>query len=398
VPGLLQYDALPGDSSRRGQEPTPARPQDTQAGYQGYHPQVATTPVNVCGEVIDTRSLRGFIRLFFYDGYKPPVGTEVEVYHDYVLGTELAGTLVIRDWEGNQAIAAPRAWEEVKVSRGDHVECVMQVPASAAPAFPPVPEVQTAVKQPTPAAPPAPTPAAKPAAPATNVAATTPAPPARKFIPAKPVENSAATTSVAARPASAPMKTEASSTEREAAEVVEKPSFAESSLSAVQRVFSLSKSKASSPPAQPTTDEATRPAMTALSKAVPSARSTSAKAVPAAKTSGPAPIIRPSDLKRTAPAAQPTVAAAGQPKSTSPALAEMLRLPSSAQQRSPMGDIGRDELPAPRQAQAPIVPAPVVRPQAKVVPASANLPTDAPLIERLPPIVSPTEARRGSGF
>jgi hypothetical protein len=108
------------------------------------------------------------------------------------------------------------------------------------------------------------------------------------------------------------------------------------------------------------------------------------------------------DQRKTAPPAQPTfVPAERTPERTtpSPALAAMLRMPSGSEQRGPLGAIGHDPLPAAQQAQAPAAaPAPIVRPPARVVPASAALPAEEPLIERLPPIVSPTDARNKARF
>jgi len=89
---------------------------------------------NVCGEVVQGKSNRGYVRVAFAEGIKPPVGTVLQVYHDYVLRTENTGTLTIVDYEGHHAIAGPRAWENTKVALGDYVECSIRVPATVAPA------------------------------------------------------------------------------------------------------------------------------------------------------------------------------------------------------------------------------------------------------------------------
>jgi hypothetical protein len=386
APGLLQYDALPGEdrgaaaSSRRGQ-PTPAGrgaslPADgrTPATGIGFHPpapSVAMMPIDVCGEVIDTRSAKGFIRVVFADNRRPPVGTELEVYHQYVLGTEFAGTLVIRDYEGHHAIAVQREWDRVKVTRGDHVECMMQVPVSESPALPSPPTVSTVQQEPTPARPPVVV--AKPVAPA--------APPT-----ARPAARASAATPRESEPAEADVQASLASFDAAA-------SIARAT-SSVERIFTLSTEKAAR---QPTAAKSTAPS--AISKAAPAARSVSATSA----NSAPAPIVKPDEVTRPARAVYPAagtspLAAASrlEPQEASPktewpgvspgvssALAEMLRLPS--QQAAPQSR------PATSTSAAP-----VSRPVAGVVPASATLPAAGANsgIERLPPIVSPTEAYR----
>jgi hypothetical protein len=395
APGLLHYDALPGEASgaatsrrRTNQQPTPAvrgasLPQAggtpaTSVGFQPPLPTVATMPIDVCGEVVDTRSSKGFIRVVFADNRRPPVGTELEVYHQYVLGTEFAGTLVIRDYEGHHAIAMPRAWDEVKVTRGDHVECTMQVPVAEAPALPAPPPVQTAQQEPTPARPavvaatPATKPAALPAASAATKAASSPRPAAAT----KVVTRAAATPTaqVAAPPQASEPKTESPASFDAAA------SFARAT-SSVERIFTLSTEKAAG---RPIATRTTAPS--AISKAAPSARPAST----ASTQEFPAPVVNPRDAvrsTRTLPAAamRTTIAPpASEPSrpSASSALAEMLRLPS---QQAP---------PQTRPATTTST-TPVTRPTAGVVPASATLPASAASgIERLPPIVSPEEVRR----
>ena len=97
-------------------------------------PEVATTMQQVTGEVIEGKSSRGFARILFDHNWQPPIGTELDVFHHYVLGTEFTGRLVIAEYDGNYAIAAPQPWDKVKVARGDHVQCMVMVPAPASPA------------------------------------------------------------------------------------------------------------------------------------------------------------------------------------------------------------------------------------------------------------------------
>jgi hypothetical protein len=148
-------------SSRRNRQSPPAASAPNsaalgarQADFERMTPAVPTVPQDVCGEVIEGRSPRGFVRIVFHNNQRPPVGTELEVYHSYLLGAELAGTLVIRDYEGHHAIAAARTWDKVKVSRGDSVECTIQVPAEPAAAATDIaPVVSSAEGTPTPARP-----------------------------------------------------------------------------------------------------------------------------------------------------------------------------------------------------------------------------------------------------
>jgi hypothetical protein len=438
APSILQYDPLPGDastSSRRGQ-PTPAvrgasLPQGrTPATGIGFHPpvpQIATTPVAVCGEVVDTRSAKGAIRVIFADNRRPPVGTELDVYHEYVLGTEFAGTLVIRDYEGNHAIAMAKSWENVKVSRGDQVECVMHIPVAEVQAPPPtqpqVPPVRTAQQEPTPAQPQVEQPEAEPApAPAPVVASRT--------IKASPAA-SAVSKAAGVRPASIPRPhatkvvtktavpaapvTKAVETPEEAVEEDRKPLLdswnagqtISRATSGVERIFTLSTEKAASllPEAKPESQRANAPATiapSALSKAAPATRTARPARVAGAKavsTPAAAPVVKPSDVTRTTRPAPVTSeksavqkAAATTPVATpskptaSNAFSQMLRLPTEQAAPQPR--------PATTQSATPRATSPLTR-GSSVVPASANLP--APIVngtERLPPIVSADEARR----
>jgi hypothetical protein len=109
----------------------------------------------LCGEVIDSKTSRGYARIMFSEDFRPPVGTELQVYHQYVLGPEHQGSLVILDYEGALAVAGPRPWQQTKVSRGDTVECAIQVPELTPPPAPP--EFVAAAERAVPV--PAPTPA-----------------------------------------------------------------------------------------------------------------------------------------------------------------------------------------------------------------------------------------------
>ena len=356
--GGLQVDPLGSVGGARG----------TQVGYSRFTPPVAPVPmmpVNVHGHVIDAGAGKGFVRVAFADGRRPPVGTVLEVYHEYLLGTERVGTLTIRDWDGRQAIAAPRAWDDVKIARGDHVEGVMQVPAEV-PAEPtPAPEVQT-VSAPTPARSPAAQspppvsvaldPLATPASPAaTSPAIETPWPAvtARSILPPPPAapianlppdETAAATTKRAARPplTKVPVMTSAETAPRKS------------------------------------------PGPLATAKSLPTSRP-----APTRVDAVPAPIVRPTDMSRlprtstprVAPVTQApaSVARTQQPTTTatsSGVLSEMLRLPAPTQ--------------SPTAGPAPVTAVPIVRPRAGVVPASASLPGD---MERLPPVVESSQLR-----
>jgi hypothetical protein len=123
-------------------------------------PEVPMVKQQVTGEVIEGKSRRGFVRVLFDNRWQPPVGTELDVYHQYVLGTEFTGRLVIAEYEGAYAIAGSRAWDSVKVARGDRVQCIVMVPApvSSAPAAqamslpaPPAPSMPLPTRQAAPA-------------------------------------------------------------------------------------------------------------------------------------------------------------------------------------------------------------------------------------------------------
>ncbi len=436
APSILQYDPLPGDAStsrRRGQ-PTPAvrgasLPQGrTPATGIGFHPpvpQIAMTPISVCGEVVDTRSAKGAIRVVFADNRRPPVGTELDVYHEYVLGTEFAGTLVIRDYEGHHAIAMAKSWENVKVSRGDHVECVMQIPVAEVPPPPTqplVPSVQTAKQEPTPAQPQyeqlesEPTPAlpsvvasrsvkASPAASATSKAAgVRPASVARPAA-AKVVTKAAVPAASVTKSAETPEET----VEEDRPTLLDSWSAGETisrATSGVERIFTLSTEKAANllPEAKPesqTVNASATSAPSAISKAAPATRTVRPARVASTKavsTPAAAPVVKPSDVTRTtrpAPAPEKSTvqkAAATTPVATpskptaSSAFSQMLRLPTEQAAPQPR--------PTTTQSASPSTTSPLTR-GSSVVPASANVP--APIIngtERLPPIVSADEARR----
>jgi hypothetical protein len=104
-------------------------------------PAVELVDQMVSGEVVQGKSTRGYVRIAFPEGIKPPVGTQLTVFHEYVLGTECSGSLVIVDYEGHHAIAGPRAWDNTKVALGDTVECTVRVPV---PVCPPQAAVATA--------------------------------------------------------------------------------------------------------------------------------------------------------------------------------------------------------------------------------------------------------------
>jgi hypothetical protein len=112
-------------------------------------PEVPMVPRQVTGEVIEGKSRRGYVRIQFDHYLRPAVGTEVDVYHAYVLGVEFAGRLVIAEYDGDYAIAAAHAWESVKVARGDTVKCMVLVPAASA--APPAPAPAESVTPPFPA-------------------------------------------------------------------------------------------------------------------------------------------------------------------------------------------------------------------------------------------------------
>jgi hypothetical protein len=91
-------------------------------------PIVWTTKA-VQGSIVEGKNARGYVRVEFEGKDKPPVGTELRVFHQYVLGTEFMGSIAIVGYEGNLAIATPRAWDRTKVVMGDFVECNVRVPA-----------------------------------------------------------------------------------------------------------------------------------------------------------------------------------------------------------------------------------------------------------------------------
>ena len=110
-------------------------------------PEVPMVPRQVTGDVVAGKSRGGYVRIQFNQQLRPAVGSEVDVYHTYVLGTEFAGRLVIAEYDGDVAIAAPRPWDSVKVARGDTVKCLVLGPAvtsapAAAPNPPPAVEEQ----------------------------------------------------------------------------------------------------------------------------------------------------------------------------------------------------------------------------------------------------------------
>jgi hypothetical protein len=101
-------------------------------------PQMVWTTKLVHGSIVESKNQRGYVRVAFEDGHKPAVGTELKVFHQYVLGTEFMGTIAIAGYEGNLAIASPKAWDKTKVVFGDSVECMIRV-AAPAPAAEPKP-------------------------------------------------------------------------------------------------------------------------------------------------------------------------------------------------------------------------------------------------------------------
>ena len=111
-------------------------------------PEVPMVPRQVIGEVIAGKTRGGFVRIQFNQQLRPAVGSEVEVYHAYVLGTEFTGRLVIAEYDGDVAIAAPQPWESVKVARGDTVKCLVLAPAvTSAPAPTAAPSPPSAVEE-----------------------------------------------------------------------------------------------------------------------------------------------------------------------------------------------------------------------------------------------------------
>jgi hypothetical protein len=356
--GGLQVDPLGATTGTRG----------SMVGFSRFAPPVApapTVPVNVHGHVIDAAAGKGFVRVVFNDHQRPPVGTVVDVYHAYLLGTERVGTLVIRDWDGHQAIAAPRVWDDVKIARGDHVECVMHVPAevptpSAPPALPQAAEEQTVS---------IPIPAKSSATP--SVAAESPPTPAEPSDAAEP--STVTARSILPPPPVAPVVKAPPP-----AATTTPPKFTRTSRPPLLKVPVTKSTTAESSPAR-------SPAPLATAKALPSSRP-----APTRVAAVPAPIVKPSDMsraQRSAPHVAPVTQQAAPvaqverapTKSGTSALSEMLRLPA---------------VEAPSQgtpSQAPITAVPIVRPRAGVVPASANLPASG--IERLPPVIEPSRMR-----
>ena len=375
--GGLQVDPLGSMGGVRG----------TQVGYSRFTPPVAPVPmvpVNVHGHVIDAGAGKGFVRIAFADDRRPPVGTVLEVYHEYLLGTERVGTLTIRDWDGRQAIAAPRAWDDVKIARGDHVEGVMHVPAEV-PAEPtPAPEVQT-VSVPTPALSPPPVSVARDPLP--TPATKGPAPSNQVTTSAAAEANRAATSPAATSPAVEtpwPAVTARSILPPPPAAPLANLSPDETSAAPTKRTARppLTKVPVLTSTAEPAPRKSPGPLATA--KALPTSRP-----APTRVDAVPAPIVRPTDMSRlprtstprVAPVTQApaSVARTQQPTTTassSGVLSEMLRLP--------------EPNPSPATGPAPVTAVPIVRPRAGVVPASASLPGE---MERLPPVVESSQLR-----
>ena len=138
APGTFDAAATAGTpaqltSSRRGWQSTrlPAAEGTVQtkgtavsatiSDFQPAMPQYTTVKRQVSGVVVDAKTASGKIRLAFHDNVKPRVGTVLTAYHTYLLGTEEVATLTIVDYEGSQAIAVVRGFNDSRVARGDEV-------------------------------------------------------------------------------------------------------------------------------------------------------------------------------------------------------------------------------------------------------------------------------------
>jgi hypothetical protein len=124
----------PGSTNRRlpsGPHSAPYNRQVSRSvGSDAVAQAVPMTRQLVTGEVIENKS-NGFVRVQFAGDIRPAVGAQVDVYHNYLLGTERGGRLTLATYEGPVAVLAVRASQNARVSKGDLVECEVLVPEQA---------------------------------------------------------------------------------------------------------------------------------------------------------------------------------------------------------------------------------------------------------------------------
>ena len=69
------------------------------------------------GYVVASNTTRGVVEIHFQGGVKPARGDEVLVYHTYLLGRELVGSLQVVGYDGDQqttSLATYRDWLQAK--------------------------------------------------------------------------------------------------------------------------------------------------------------------------------------------------------------------------------------------------------------------------------------------
>jgi hypothetical protein len=81
----------------------------------------------VRGHVVATNAARGMVEIHFQGEAKPARGDEILIYHSYLLGRELVGSLQVVGYDGDHVIGAFRGSRTFKVASGD--EAVVDNPS-----------------------------------------------------------------------------------------------------------------------------------------------------------------------------------------------------------------------------------------------------------------------------
>ena len=117
----------PAVSTRRLPPPPPVAAA-TQVSATEAMQDVAAVAGPIRGQVAVVNRERGLVEIHFQGNAKPARGDEVLVYHNYLLGRELLGSLQVVGIDGDHVIASFRGSKPSRVASGD--EAVIDNPST----------------------------------------------------------------------------------------------------------------------------------------------------------------------------------------------------------------------------------------------------------------------------
>jgi hypothetical protein len=123
---VIDAPPAPAAVSSRRLPPPPVAGQQVAAMEPVENVPAVAGPIR--GQVAVVNRERGLVEIHFQGNAKPARGDEVLVYHNYLLGRELQGSLEVVGHHGDHVIAAFRGSKAFRIASGD--EAVVDNPSA----------------------------------------------------------------------------------------------------------------------------------------------------------------------------------------------------------------------------------------------------------------------------